>query len=315
VDFCRETIQAELGQVVNRAARRNQELAARLQEAERQITLLLNRQGYQARIIDQQAAILAALPPAITTDHMREIRDKVQILESWRASAEPRQGRHNHDIALLNSRHAEYEKTLGGTVDANRKILAEVQGRVEKVGANLADTVAVLNVRDKEVRDKIQDLSKAVATVVAWIPNAHKDRTSIPEAPGQTLVEEFRAKCDNAEKASQGEADPTGKAASEPGAKLDAGKPDADLLLDFGRALIEVAKVCTYGAKKYSRGGWQHVTDGPCRYTSAMIRHLTTGRMEAVDRESGLLHDAQVAWNALARLELRLRQASKDACP
>jgi hypothetical protein len=106
------------------------------------------------------------------------------------------------------------------------------------------------------------------------------------------------------------ESDPTGKAANEPGAKLDAGKPDVELLLDFGLALVEVARVSTYGAKKYSRRGWLKVEDGQRRYTSAMLRHLIAGRYKAIDDESGLLHQAQVAWNALARLELMLRESN-----
>jgi hypothetical protein len=87
----------------------------------------------------------------------------------------------------------------------------------------------------------------------------------------------------------------------EPGAKLDAGKPRLGLvLLDFRRALQEVGKVGTFGAEKYSPHGWLQVPDGEARYTDAMLRHLLA--LENVDEESGMLHDAQVARNALARL-------------
>lgn len=96
------------------------------------------------------------------------------------------------------------------------------------------------------------------------------------------------------------------------GAKLDDGKPMAGLLLDFGLALLEVSKVSTYGAKKkYSRGGWQHVEDGENRYTDALLRHLIAERYEERDAESDLLHAAQTAWNALARLELKMRRTSQ----
>ena len=105
------------------------------------------------------------------------------------------------------------------------------------------------------------------------------------------------------------ESDPTGRTAETPGAKLDAGKPDMCLLLDFGKALLAVGVVCTYGAKKYSAKGWLEVPEGRARYTSAMLRHLTAEAYEEED-ESGLLHAQQVAWNALARLELLLRQKS-----
>jgi len=103
--------------------------------------------------------------------------------------------------------------------------------------------------------------------------------------------------------------DPRGIDQHELGAKLDAGKVDTSLLLMFSRALNEVAKVGTYGATKYSRGGWRHVADGITRYTSAMLRHLFKEMDEDYDAESGLLHAAQTAWNALARLELILRES------
>jgi hypothetical protein len=38
-----------------------------------------------------------------------------------------------------------------------------------------------------------------------------------------------------------------------------------------------------------------------------MLRHLLQEKTEGrVDKETGLLHSAQVAWNALARLQLQL---------
>lgn len=104
------------------------------------------------------------------------------------------------------------------------------------------------------------------------------------------------------------EVDPDGKDQHEAGAKLDRDKPDASLLLMFGKALIAVAEIGTFGAKKYSRGGWQSVADGETRYTAALLRHLLQSGDEDYDKDSGLLHDAQIAWNALARLELRLRR-------
>lgn len=104
------------------------------------------------------------------------------------------------------------------------------------------------------------------------------------------------------------ESDPSGKAAHEPGAKLDNGKVQADLLEDFGLALLEVAKVGTFGAQKYSRGGWQQVDQGVVRYNAAKWRHALKGRYETHDKDSGLMHAAHEAWNALAKLELMLRE-------
>ena len=104
--------------------------------------------------------------------------------------------------------------------------------------------------------------------------------------------------------------DPDGLRPADPGAKLDAGKPRLGLvLMGFPRALEAVGHVGTYGAAKYSPGGWQHVRDGKQRYTDAMLRHLMAeARGEEVDEESGLGHAAQTCWNSLARLELMLRE-------
>ena len=103
------------------------------------------------------------------------------------------------------------------------------------------------------------------------------------------------------------ESDPTGRNQHEPGAKLDAGKPRLGLVfLGFSRALEAVGEVGTYGASKYSPKGWAEVPEGQERYTDAMLRHLLAEATESVD-VSGLPHAAQVAWNALARLELMLR--------
>ena len=99
----------------------------------------------------------------------------------------------------------------------------------------------------------------------------------------------------------------------QPGVKLDQGKPDASLLLEFGRALRAVAEVGTFGAKKYTRSGWITVDDGRNRYTAALIRHLLAeGSGELTDADSSLAHDAHAAWNALARLDLRLREEKKN---
>lgn len=104
-----------------------------------------------------------------------------------------------------------------------------------------------------------------------------------------------------------------------PGAKLDAGKPDMSLLQLFGDALLEVSKVATFGAEKYSRGGFLAVPNAPMRYSAAMLRHYFLEEIEGTfdkdpyyDTPEGqkwkdkIRHDAQVAWNALARLQTQL---------
>jgi hypothetical protein len=108
------------------------------------------------------------------------------------------------------------------------------------------------------------------------------------------------------------ETDPLGKDPKEGGAKLDAGKPMASLLAGFGLGLMEVAKLSTFGAKKYSRGGWETVPNGIERYEDAMWRHLLKAHTEDIDPETGLSHLTAVAWNALASLEMRKRAEKKD---
>ena len=112
------------------------------------------------------------------------------------------------------------------------------------------------------------------------------------------------------------EVDPSGLDQHSPGAKLDHGKPMVSLVLGgFARALMEVAKVGTFGAKKYTPNGWMSVANGIDRYSDAKVRHQLYEAMgEVSDPDSGLLHAAHEAWNALAVLELKLReQAAKQA--
>lgn len=106
------------------------------------------------------------------------------------------------------------------------------------------------------------------------------------------------------------EIDPTGRKPNDPGAKLDQGKNRLGLVLfGFSRALQAVGRVGTYGAQKYSDNGWMQVPDGKARYTDAMLRHLMKEAAgEEKDTDTDLLHAAHSAWNALARLELMLRE-------
>ena len=94
------------------------------------------------------------------------------------------------------------------------------------------------------------------------------------------------------------------------GQKDDQEKARADLLLDFSRALLLVARVSTYGAERYSPGGWRNVPSGQRRYTAALLRHLLAEPSSTLD-ESGFPHAAHVAWNALARLELLLSEGER----
>jgi hypothetical protein len=76
--------------------------------------------------------------------------------------------------------------------------------------------------------------------------------------------------------------------------------------------LEEIAKVYTAGANKYGPNNWQELPDGYQRYKGAMLRHLT--EMEKgndIDEETGCLHAAQVAWNAMAMLHFKMKEIEK----
>lgn len=105
------------------------------------------------------------------------------------------------------------------------------------------------------------------------------------------------------------ERDPSGIDLSTPGAKADAGKSRPTLVLrDMANALQAVIKIATDGAAKYSDGGWLQVPRALDRYEDADLRHMLKRFAEGpTDADSGSLHLAHEAWNALAKLELALR--------
>jgi Domain of unknown function (DUF5664) len=105
------------------------------------------------------------------------------------------------------------------------------------------------------------------------------------------------------------ESDPSGRDPHQPGAKVDAGKVRMHLITGgMSRAIVEVAKVGTFGAAKYTDGGWVEVPDGFRRYEDAQQRHAAYRHQgEVLDPDSQLPHLAHEAWNALAKLDLYLR--------
>lgn len=112
------------------------------------------------------------------------------------------------------------------------------------------------------------------------------------------------------------EKDPHGKSAKEAGSKLDAGKSPVyrGMLSYFPRACLAVANVSEAGSRKYAWKGWETVPDGFNRYSDALGRHLAAESIEgAYDNTMDVptLHAAQVAWNALARLELILKETKE----
>jgi hypothetical protein len=111
----------------------------------------------------------------------------------------------------------------------------------------------------------------------------------------------------------------------EPGAKNDHDKIDMSLLGFLNNALLEVCRVMDYGQTKYTRGGFLEVPDAMNRYTAAMWRHWLLEQTERYDQgdpfydtvegipyRGKIRHDAQVAVNALFRLEYTLREEAYD---
>ena len=79
------------------------------------------------------------------------------------------------------------------------------------------------------------------------------------------------------------------------------GKLRWDLLpLDLIEKIVEVYD---FGAQKYAPNSWKGLENGEERYRAALMRHLTAHfKGELRDEESGLLHAAHLAWNAIAML-------------
>jgi hypothetical protein len=116
--------------------------------------------------------------------------------------------------------------------------------------------------------------------------------------------------------------DPLGKDQHEKGAKLDLGKsPIFDGVLQyFPRALTKVADLSLWGATRYTWDGWRSVPNGFKRYSNAVGRHILKEKTEGLydldakndpKHPSEILHATQVAWNALARLELLVEELEK----
>lgn len=92
------------------------------------------------------------------------------------------------------------------------------------------------------------------------------------------------------------------------GMKFDSEKPNCGLVYrGFSKALIEVARVGTFGAKKYAPDSWKGVEQE--RYVSALFRHLLAWLDgEKYDNESGFNHLSHVAWNALAICDMEMNK-------
>jgi dATP/dGTP diphosphohydrolase len=105
-------------------------------------------------------------------------------------------------------------------------------------------------------------------------------------------------------------------AATEAGKKDDQGKEPvvSGVFAYFPRALLALARISSYGARKYelkySDKNWEKVDNAPERYQDAEGRHLLKQFIDGPqDPESLEPHLAHKAWNALAVLELYLKDA------
>lgn len=71
----------------------------------------------------------------------------------------------------------------------------------------------------------------------------------------------------------------------------------------------DIVRVYTAGAKKYGENKWQDLPDGIRRYKAALLRHLVEyDKGNEIDEETGSLHLAAVAWNAIAMLHISKQQ-------
>lgn len=94
------------------------------------------------------------------------------------------------------------------------------------------------------------------------------------------------------------------------GLRHDEGKTQYHLIPSDG--LAELARVYTFGAKKYAPYNWERGMDHS-RVFNSMLRHIYAyWDGENRDQETGLHHMAHAAWNALTLLVYSLRGVGVD---
>lgn len=97
------------------------------------------------------------------------------------------------------------------------------------------------------------------------------------------------------------------------GGRLDAGKNRLELLPFDG--LAAVGDVLTVGANKYADRNWEKGMKWS-RVAGSLIRHLARRMVgETHDPETGLLHTAHIACNALFLLTYELRRVGENDLP
>ena len=94
----------------------------------------------------------------------------------------------------------------------------------------------------------------------------------------------------------------------EKGIKYDTEKPKMNLLPP--KAVIEVAKVLTFGAEKYDAENWRKLDNLQSRYTAGALRHIFAHMDgEQLDPETELSHLAHALCCLLFKLEIELEDA------
>jgi hypothetical protein len=96
------------------------------------------------------------------------------------------------------------------------------------------------------------------------------------------------------------------------GVKFDSAKPDYSLIPP--NALDDVAKVLTYGAKKYDRENWRKLDDLDNRYFAAAQRHIwAVKKGEPNDPETGISHLAHAIASLMFLVEHDYEKKAKKA--
>ena len=102
------------------------------------------------------------------------------------------------------------------------------------------------------------------------------------------------------------------------GKKYSQNKPKVGMLFSqMSRALNAIALAATHGNEKYSNEEFwdENFTSVPNafkQYSDGLGRHLLLESQEELDKDSKMPHEVHVAWNALARLEIKLRENEKS---
>jgi len=94
------------------------------------------------------------------------------------------------------------------------------------------------------------------------------------------------------------------------GLRFNVGKPDYHLFDPV--ALEALSNVFAYGAKKYAPRNWERGMKWTIMFNSLLRHSWAWLRGEEYDPESGCLHMAHVAWNALGLCSYHLRKLGED---